>query len=472
MSEERNQPVLPVSTQAGPPLPALTPPSPPTTPTAPPRRPRRLALAVAVGLVAGTAYVGLRNTFGDEEPSASSTTSAASRTPGTDAEAAVKRAAAGDELLQRFADAVLKGDPKKFASTVDPTAAAFAAQARQAYANLRALPVEKLVFRYVNDDLTALPAARRQQLGGTQAWIAQVEVSWRLREFDEQPVRLTVPMTMVTRGAATYLTSFSDDIGPGRRRPFWMLGAFRVHRGEHSLVVSTNPKVNLPEYAGLLDRAIEDVSKIWGPKWSRHVVLYLPATQNQMEYVLGARLNTYGQIAAVTTAEAAERVAGVPVRMVANPVLFGKLNAQGRRIVLTHETTHVASSATASAVPLWLAEGFADYVAFATVDVSTKSAASELFKAVRAGKGPKTLPDAAAFAASSKQLAVAYESSWLACRMIATKYGQSKLVDFYRRVHAGNPNTGLRDAFKSELGITQERFVTDWLKDLQRLAND
>jgi hypothetical protein len=465
VSEERNQPVLPVTTQAEP-LPPAREPGPP------PRRPRRLALAVAVGLVAGTAYVGVRGALRDETPAAPAASASASRSATSEAEAAVNRAANGGAVLQRLANAVLGGDRGVFDTAVDPTATAFAAQARQMYDNLRALPVASLVLRYVNDDPDGLTAARRQQLGGSEAWVANVEVSWRLKDYDQQPVRLTVPMTLVTRAGTTYVASFSDGAGPGQRRPFWMLGEFRVHEGDRSLIVSTDPKADLASYARIVDQAIEDVTAIWGGKWSRRVVLYLPANQNQMEYVLGARLNTYGQIAAVTTAEAAERVPGVPVRMVANPVLFRRLNAQGRRIVLTHETTHVASNATASAVPLWLAEGFADYVAFATVDVSTSSAANELFKAVRAGRSPKALPAPGAFAASSKQLAIAYESSWLACRLIATKYGQSELVEFYRTVHAGNPTTGLRDAFRTKLGTTQERFVVDWQRYLQRLADD
>ena len=108
--------------------------------------------------------------------------------------------------------------------------------------------------------------------------------------------------------------------------------------------------------------------------------------------MLGAQPGTYSQIAAVTMAELDIPQAGAPVRVVANPKLFDELGKQGRRIVLTHETTHVASTATASPVPLWLAEGFADYVAFTAVSVQDESAAKELFKAIRAGKVPKTLP--------------------------------------------------------------------------------
>ncbi len=151
---------------------------------------------------------------------------------------------------------------------------------------------------------------------------------------------------------------------------------------------------------------------------------------------------------------------------------LSSLGAVVSRTVVGVSASKRDTNSTASPVPLWLAEGFADYVAFSTADVSVRSAASELIKAVKAGEGPKSLPDAAAFSASSKRLAVAYEGSWLACRMIAEKYGRDELVSFYRKVHTSNPTTGLRDAFKSRLGTTQDRFVADWQRYLQRLADE
>ena len=427
-----------------------------------------LALAVVGGLFAGTAYVGVRNVIDNHTD-----TPPQQQVQGGDAEAAVRRAAIGDVVLRKLTTAITTGNRSDYRALIDPGSERFSAKAEQVYKNLRALPVSALSMRYVDDG--SLSLERRKQLGGGSAWVAEVEVSWKLRDFDQKPVRMVLPMTLVTRNGTTYVASFSDRVGknPARwKRPFWSLGTVRVGRGERSLVISTDPDVDVKAYARVLDKAIDDVSKVWRAPWSRRVVLYLPGTQSQMEYVLGARQASYGQIAAVTTAEASMRMPGAPVRIVANPKLFAKLSAQGRRIVLTHETTHVASNATASPVPLWLAEGFADYVAFSTVDVSVRSAASELIKAVKEGEGPKSLPDASAFAASSKRLAVAYESSWLACRMIAEKYGRDELVAFYRKVHTSNPTTGLRDAFKSRLGTTQDRFVADWQRYLQRLADD
>jgi hypothetical protein len=369
-----------------------------------------------------------------------------------------------------MATAVDDDNRSEFLATIDPKGSAFRDSARTIFANLEKLPLGTFQLRYVSDDIGALTPDRQAELGGTQSWLAQVEVSWQLTGYDAKPARETLPVTFVTRDGTTYAASFSERFVAGQRRPVWALGPIDVAKGRHSLVISLDGEADAEGYVPVTDRAVDSVTKVWGRNWRQKVVIYLPAKQAQMEFVLGAQPNTYTQIAAVTMAELDTPQAGAPVRIVANPKLFDELGKQGRRIVLTHETTHVASTATASPVPLWLAEGFADYVAFTAVPVQDESAAKELFKAVRAGKVPATLPTPEAFAASSSDLPQAYESAWLACRLIAEREGQSRLVKFYRTVHTSKSPTGLADAFKSVLGMTEQEFVAEWQQYLERLA--
>ena len=75
--------------------------------------------------------------------------------------------------------------------------------------------------------------------------------------------------------------------------------------------------------------------------------------------------------------------------MVINPAAFARLGTTGRRVVLTHEMTHVAvRQTTTSAVAIWLSEGFADYVAYSGTGVSRRVGAGDLLAQVRAGHGP------------------------------------------------------------------------------------
>ncbi|MEU4197441.1 hypothetical protein AB0E69_36475 [Kribbella sp. NPDC026611] len=444
----------------------------PSRPT-PPYGPivKKVALGLAVCLVAGAGYAGLRKIAdAPADPNASGAHPAQTSSTPDQASEGVQRAVAGEAVLQKMADAVANDKRTEFMDVIDPKAAAFRTSARTIFSNLSTLPISSFQLRYVSDDTGALTPDRQAELGGTQAWLAQVEVSWQLSGFDVKPARETLPVTFVTRDGATYAASFSERFVAGQRRPIWALGQIDVAKGEHSLVISLGSESEARSYVSVADKAVESLTKVWGKNWRQKVIIYLPAQQNQMEAVLGAEPNTYTQIAAVTMAELDSPLSGAPVRIVANPKLFEELGKQGRRIVLTHETTHVASTATASPVPLWLAEGFADYVAFTAVPVQDESAAKELFKAVRAGKVPATLPSAEAFAATATDLPQAYESAWLACRLIAEREGQAKLVKFYRAVHASRSQTGLADAFRTVLGTTEAEFVAEWQKYLKRLA--
>jgi hypothetical protein len=434
---------------------------------------KKVALGLAVCLAAGAGYVGLQRVAdAPADPDAPSTGQVPPASPTTpdEAEAGVQRAVAGEAVLQKLTAAVESEDRAAFLAVVDPKATQFRSSARTIFNNLSMLPLGTFQLRYVSDDKAALSPDRQAELGGTQSWLAQVEVSWQLSGYDVKPAREMLPVTFVTRDGKTYAASFSERFVTGQRRPIWALGPLEFAKGKHSLVVGLGSESEAKSYVSVADRAVEAVSKVWGTKWRQKVVVYLPAKQAQMEAVLGARPNTYAQIAAVTMAELDTPAVGAPVRIVANPNLFEELGKQGRRIVLTHETTHVASTATASPVPLWLAEGFADYVAFSAVPVQDESAAKELFKAIRAGQVPKTLPSSEAFAASAKELPQAYESAWLACRMIAEREGEDALVRFYRAVHAARTSRGLADAFRTVLGTTEAEFVAEWQQYLERLA--
>ncbi|GAB2584019.1 hypothetical protein [Kribbella endophytica] len=436
---------------------------------------KRIALGAAVGVVGVAAFAGIRQLADDPAdqagPSGTPNPGQSSTTPDDEAAEGVRRAVAGEAVLQKMADAIRAENRTEFLAAIDPQAKSFDEQARTIYTNLGKLPLATFQLRYVSDDPAALEPDRTRQLGGTESWLAQVEVSWQLTGYDAKPAREMLPVTFVTRDdGTTYASSFSERFVAGQRRPIWALGSIDVAKSEHSLVISLDSQANADDYAEVTDRAVDSVSKVWGRNWRQKAVIYLPSKQSQMENVLGAQQGTYTQIAAVTMAELDTPQVGAPVRIVANPKLFDELGKQGRRIVLTHETTHVASTATASPVPLWLAEGFADYVAFTAVSVQDESAAKELFKAIRAGKVPKALPAPEAFAASSTELPQAYESGWLACRLIAEREGQSKLVKFYRTVHASKSPTGLADAFRTVLGTTEQQFVADWQNYIKRLA--
>jgi hypothetical protein len=150
-----------------------------------------------------------------------------------------------------------------------------------------------------------------------------------------------------------------------------------------------------------------------------------------------------------------------------NPDLFGRLRPAGAAVVMSHEATHVATGAYASPLPLWLLEGFADYVALRGVRLPVaRSAAQAVARVDRRGL-PARLPTDAAFGAQAEDLGATYEAAWLAVREVADEAGEAALVRFYRRADAGTP---VARALASTTGLTVPGLTERWRDELRRLA--
>jgi hypothetical protein len=115
-------------------------------------------------------------------------------------------------------------------------------------------------------------------------------------------------------------------------------------------------------------------------------------------------------------------------------------------------------------MPTWLAEGFADYVGYLGSGVPTGFVAQELGVAVRAGDVPRHLPSTLEFNGASKRLSQAYEGAWLACRMIADRWGQRTLVRFYASVgrSALTPTAAVALAMRRFFHLGETSFVQQW----------
>ena len=160
-------------------------------------------------------------------------------------------------------------------------------------------------------------------------------------------------------------------------------------------------------------------------------------------------------------------------RVVITPTAFGRLNALGRHVVLTHELVHVAmGGARDGRTPMWLIEGLADYVGYKDAGVDTKAAGRELANLIGSGDMPATPPGRTDFEGSGERLSAAYEEAWLACRMIAERYGEDTLVRLYRTAkdepgEAGDPRAEDR-ALHSVLGVGSTRFDELWRAYLRK----
>ncbi|GHH54231.1 hypothetical protein GCM10018775_57340 [Streptomyces umbrinus] len=365
--------------------------------------------------------------------------------------------ASGDvqRMLDTRAAAVRDGSEREFVATQAPAtlAAGERAAARTEFRNLRGVPLADWTYR-----VTGLHRS------GDRA-TADAELRYRIEGYDRAPIVTARTLSLARADGRWYVTA--DRPAKDSSQQLWEQGAVQAVRGEHSLVLGVGrPRDALRHYAELADRAVPAVREAWGEEWSRRVVVLVPKSLDGMAGLLGAPASGYRGIAAVTTGEAGGSAKAPADRIIVNPDAYGVLGAFGRQVVLTHETTHVATRAsTSAATPLWLSEGYADWVGYRGTGRTAPQAAPELARAVAEGRVPDALPgdEDFGFGGDAGSLARAYEGGWLACRMIAERWGEVRLGEFYRAVgerekRAGAVEAGMREV----LGTSLEEFTEQW----------
>jgi hypothetical protein len=384
--------------------------------------------------------------------------------------AAVADVAAVLTMLQRDAAALIDRDPQAWAADLDQSAAAagYAGRQRQVFGNLAQVPLE--AWRYVliapvTDAGVLAPAAAR--LGGPVV-IVHVELQYALARVDPAPTGKQLWLTGVRRGTAWKLAADDDAaaVGGASWRGPWDFGQLLVRRGPHTLVLAHPAhRQDEPVFADLVETSLPVVTRVWGRGWNDQVAVLIPDTPQEFAAVTGDNADSHDLAAVAVADQVGPGGIVLGARIVLNPRNLARLDAAGRRLVIGHELTHIASRAvTSDQMPTWLIEGVADYVGNLGSGLSVASTASELATEVRAGKVPSALPSSADFSGGAG-LPQAYEKSWLACRLIADRVGPEGLVRFYRVVAAAagvDPGTAVATGLRQVLHTDVAAFTAAW----------
>ncbi|REE99510.1 hypothetical protein [Thermomonospora umbrina] len=371
------------------------------------------------------------------------------RSPGstevTDGPAIPPDPAAVRAILDGRARAVRDRDRTAFLSTVISAPPAFREAQRTLFDNLTRLPLES--WREKPDDSAQGPGAT-----------VKVSLRYRLRGFDRRDVVRTRHLTFAPRGGSRWtITGDGTAVGLRDDPDIWDGGPLTVVRGDRSLVIGASPA--LREIADRLDEAVPAVSGVVGDRWARRAVALVPADDGHAARLVASGDDLTGIAALATSGPSRED------RIVIAPGTFSRLNPLGREVVLTHELTHVATGgARDGRTPVWLIEGLADYVGYKGTDVPVRSAARELHREVADGRPPAALPGPDDFGGGSDRLPQSYAEAWLACRLIAERYGEDRLLELYRAAGRRSQEAALR----SVLGIGTAGFTALWRDHLRK----
>jgi hypothetical protein len=386
------------------------------------------------------------------------------------------------DLLRRRGAAVASRDRAAWLATVDRAVPGLEQRQGDLFDRLVQLRPASWAYSLLPPD-APLPAGRRAALGRS-AVLAHVRLTYRLAP-DAEDIERDQHLTLVWRGR--WLVGGTDD-GP-QQRDLWDMRPITVSRGSRSIVVAARSgPVPAPRTAAEADAAAQRVDAVWGASWPRTVLVLAPATLADMGTILD-RPNPDGlsELAAVTTGELRTPGTGDVVggrtsgdRVIVNPLAFPALTATGRGVVLTHEFTHVATrSAVRTPPPVWVDEGFADYVAYLGAPLSVHEIAGDLLDSSTALASLRKLPSDRDFDPTGGPVGVAYAEAWLAMRFIEDQGGTSMVVDFYR-VAAGlkplhswprlspprpslAPKTALEHACLDIVGYIEPSFARRWV---------
>ncbi|NUT50942.1 MAG: hypothetical protein HOV94_27110 [Saccharothrix sp.] len=349
------------------------------------------------------------------------------------AASAPSRADAVRSLLERRARALLERDEPAFTADLDPLAdAGFRQRQRDLFRNLAGVPVAEWGYALQGEtDLAGLdvPAA-------DDVWAPEVRLSYRLRGVDVEPSGQGMAYLFTRRGDRWYLNSDTalERLGKRTWRGPWDFGPCRVLSGAGGFVLShPGDEALASRVLAELDGAVAAVTGVWGQAWSRQVAVLVPSRPDEMAALVGPGFAT-GAIAGVAVADRVDQETHTArgQRVVLNPDSAGALSPLALRVLLRHEITHIAARGeTVDGAPMWVLEGFADYVGYRGSDLPLAKAAPLLAAQVRTGL-PTALPSDADFRGDAMELA--YQQAWSLHLYLESVLGEPGLVALYRRL--------------------------------------
>jgi hypothetical protein len=390
-------------------------------------------------------------------------------------------------LFNRRAAAVSHHDEAAFLADVDHGDPAVLRHQRDEYEGMVALGLSSFTLtmsgfdRYGGADLTGLQLANLAIPGDRSAplrrypvvAVAEVTIRYQVAGVDLAPVAVPwVPLIGYQNGRWVVDVESNDPALPeGAGGQPWDIGPITVIHGAGVIIVVDRGRVDLGKrLTSLGDLAVAQVNAFRPDDWSRHTLIMAPSDPAVFAtYLKSTPLAVWGAITAHfdTTVPAWEadpdsHFAGA--RIMVHPAI---LSDPDDRIEadLAHEFTHAALwSQTSVDTPDWLLEGIANYVAYPLRNLTPE----DIRHMLRAMKVPAQLParDPDFYSDTNN-----YFLGWLACRMIAERYGQQRLLDLYLAIpRYDGTSDAFPNALQATLGLTISQLTSAWHDYLRTAA--
>ncbi|GIG58135.1 hypothetical protein Lfu02_25070 [Longispora fulva] len=386
------------------------------------------------------------------------------------------------DLLARRSKAVREKDKAAFLADVDPSQPGLVAAQTLQYENLVKLPFAAFSYTLETDKFRLKSHADLVAKYKKIVFLPAVTIHFRIEGVDDVesatpyvPIfgRIKDKWTLVGEAVTKDLDS-AIPFGFGTQP--WQGDAISVRTTANAvLVYSPSDESKVAEWSNLIENSIRDVKKFRPDGWSGKVYAIAVRDKKLYNEYMGEgkgdkfsafQTARYDRVGRWSSSATPPKISGSLVMI--NPDSLGKGDDRIESI-MTHEITHVAMQPIDNGyTPSWLVEGTAEFVESGMM--TNMQIKPEWAKEHLAGKNLDELPYARTFYDDNGEN---YTLAWLACMMIADKYGRAKLLALYLAFKdAKDQNLETRDkAMRDALGVSLADFTTQWRNEVKRSIN-
>ncbi|GAA3437777.1 peptidase MA family metallohydrolase [Kutzneria kofuensis] len=371
-------------------------------------------------------------------------------------------------LLRSRAAAVLHRDRQAFLATIDPRATPQFRDAQAAmFDNLADVPLSVWSYDLDPTDVVTVP---KGAFPAEELWAPEVQLNYALAGVDRDPTSKPMGYLFSRHGTRWFLASDTLTSRNTWRGP-WDFGPVTALRAKSGLVLTHPDDADLGRrIAGELDSDVAAVSAVWDQPWPREVAVLVPDSTDELKAFVGPEF-AVDSIAAVAVADRVDNGnhTAIGQRVVLNPDNATKMPVASLRVVLRHEMTHIAARGyTVDGTPMWMLEGFANYVGYRDSGIPLPVAAADVAELERNGTPPTDLPSNGDFAADGDKINLAYDEAWTLTSFIADTFGQHALVTLYLRIAGGSPKADVGAQLHDVLGVDRAGLIAGWQDYLRR----
>jgi hypothetical protein len=371
----------------------------------------------------------------------------------------------------------MERDRDAFMATVSDASPAFRSRQAQVFRRLTQIPLAS--FRYTvawarYGDL-ARPSDVARYSDAEEVVIPITEERYRIEGFDREEAVEDTFFTFVKTGGEWLIAEDADleDLALFTGRHAWDFGPLETTRSDHFMLLrhpcdDCGPR---HDYLSLAESALERAQRYWSGPWHKQMILIVPRNEIELARLIQSTFDLDNFVAfAYSTVDLAEGVDYTGHRILLNPDAFSGRSSTTVLEILAHELLHVATRDSAGPfVPIFLDEGFADYVG----NDADPSGLSFFDAEVAAGVFSGRLPlDYEFTVGSGTDIYRSYQESQSAVRFFIDRWGVREFVRLYRdlgrkRIAPGTARYQLDRALSEVTGLGYEEFERAWADSIR-----